>query len=256
MNEVSKRENKLVELLLLMAENYIKTGAEVWRVEDVLVRLALAYDVKEVNVFVITSCIFLTLTYDDGQIMSQIKRVKRGSMDLRKMDQLNSLSRIVCKEKLSLADFEERLLQIIDQKENRKELLIGCMLTAGAFGLFFGGTLIDIIISSLVGIIVCLLQIYIEPICMNSVVYKYVGSFITGIIICVLSKIVVIAHRDIIMIADIMILIPGVMFTNSLRDVLLGDTLSGMLRFVEATLLASAVVLGFITAMFLFGGNL
>ncbi len=248
--------SKLIKLLLLMGENYIKSGAEIWRVEDMLSRVGYAYGAKEVNAFVITSCIFLTITYSDGHIETQTKRIKRGATDLRKLEWLNSLSRKICKDKISLTDFEKELLTIISRKEDEKELFIGSILIGGAFALFFGGNVVDIILSALVGIIVCLLQIYVEPLCMNAIAYKFVGSFITGTIISMITKFVSGAHQDIIMIADIMILIPGIMFTNSLRDVLLGDTLSGILRFVEAALLACAVVVGFVASMFLFGGKL
>lgn len=37
------------------------------------------------------------------------------------------------------------------------------------------------------------------------------------------------AHMDKIMIGDIMLLIPGLMSTNAIRDVLIGDTLSGII---------------------------
>lgn len=47
------------------------------------------------------------------------------------------------------------------------------------------------------------------------------------------------------MIGDIMLLIPGLMSTNAIRDVLIGDTLSGIIRLIAALLLAAALALGF-----------
>ena len=55
------------------------------------------------------------------------------------------------------------------------------------------------------------------------------------------------------MIGDIMLLVPGIMFTNAIRDMLLGDTLSGLLRFCEAVLLAGMMAMGFIAAIWLAG---
>ena len=98
------------------------------------------------------------------------------------------------------------------------------------------------------------MQKYIEPICMNSMVFKFVGCFFTGLITCFLAYLIPQCHQDILTIAEVMLFIPGVMFTNSLRDTLLGDTLSGALRFIEATLLAGAVVFGFFASMYIFKG--
>ena len=57
-----------------------------------------------------------------------------------------------------------------------------------------------------------------------------------------------------IIIGNIMLLIPGVALTNSLRDVVSGDTMSGLLRFLEAVILAMAIAAGYILASFVMGG--
>lgn len=51
----------------------------------------------------------------------------------------------------------------------------------------------------------------------------------------------------------IMLLIQGLALTNSVRDMLVGHTISGLLRLSESLLLAGALALGFGGAMFLFG---
>lgn len=249
-----EQQSKFVHLLLMMSESYIQCGAEIWRVEDMLNRIGYSYGAKEVNAFVITSSIVLTIRYDDEHIETQTKRIRKGgNTDLGRLEKLNALSRKMCIEKINVDQFEKELNMILNKKEKKIELLLGDIIASGAFALFFGGNIIDVIVAAFVGLIVYFMQIYVEPICMNSIVFKFIGSFITGAIITILASIIFNCHRNVVMIADIMLLIPGVMFTNSLRDALLGDTLSGTLRFIEAMLLASAVVVGFITSIFLFG---
>ena len=53
---------------------------------------------------------------------------------------------------------------------------------------------------------------------------------------------------DNIVIGNIMLMIPGVAITNSLRDMISGDTMSGLLRFAESIIKATAVTLGFVIA--------
>ena len=50
---------------------------------------------------------------------------------------------------------------------------------------------------------------------------------------------------DMISIGNIMLLIPGIPLTNSLRDMFSGNTISGLLRFSEAILLALTIAFGF-----------
>ena len=53
-------------------------------------------------------------------------------------------------------------------------------------------------------------------------------------------------------IGNIMLLIPGIAFTNSLRDLFSGDTITGLIRCMESVLLAFVVGLGFTAANLLF----
>ena len=49
-------------------------------------------------------------------------------------------------------------------------------------------------------------------------------------------------------IGNIMLLIPGVALTNSLRDMFSGNTISGLMRFIESILLALTIAFGFALA--------
>ena len=59
---------------------------------------------------------------------------------------------------------------------------------------------------------------------------------------------------DFIIISNIMTLIPGIGLTNSLRDLFVGDSISGVLRLIEAAILALAIACGYIVVSFIFGG--
>ena len=50
---------------------------------------------------------------------------------------------------------------------------------------------------------------------------------------------------DMISIGNIMLLIPGIPLTNSLRDMFSGNTISGMMRFLEAIIMALVIAFGF-----------
>lgn len=53
-------------------------------------------------------------------------------------------------------------------------------------------------------------------------------------------------HYDKIIIGNIMLLIPGLAFCNGLRDLIVGDTISGGLSLCNALLCALAIALGFV----------
>jgi uncharacterized membrane protein YjjP (DUF1212 family) len=91
---------------------------------------------------------------------------------------------------------------------------------------------------------------------MNQIFVKVVASFLVSLAAIALTN----AHwgqdANKIIIGNIMLLIPGIALTNSLRDMISGDIMSGMLRFFDAILVAAAIAAGYILAAQLMGGSL
>ena len=59
-----------------------------------------------------------------------------------------------------------------------------------------------------------------------------------------ISGIGLVPNVDASVIGTLMLLVPGVLFTNAMRDIIFGDTNSGVSRIVEALLIATAIALG------------
>jgi uncharacterized membrane protein YjjP (DUF1212 family) len=56
-----------------------------------------------------------------------------------------------------------------------------------------------------------------------------------------------------IIVGNVMLLIPGMLLTNSIRDIFSGDTLSALMNFCNAFLLASLIAFGFALPIFIWG---
>lgn len=241
---------QFVDILIKMADAMLKCGAEIYRAEDTLHRIADAYGAEETEVFAITSNIWITLKMPGKDAFSQSKRISTfGSHDFEKLERLNALSRKVCAEQTDLDEFEDEIAAILKPEDKRLRLIIGSVLATSGFALFFDGSAAEAVIAGLIGILVYLLQTFLGPICSNRMFHQLATAFITGIITCVVVRLIPGVHMDRIMVGVIMLLIPGIMFTNSMRDMLLGDTLSGSLRLVEAFLLAMLLTLGLLAAI-------
>jgi uncharacterized membrane protein YjjP (DUF1212 family) len=75
--------------------------------------------------------------------------------------------------------------------------------------------------------------------------------------VCILTHYIGLGHHvEMIMIGNIMLLIPGVLMTNSFRDFISGDMISGLLHFSEAIITAICIAAGFIFSKILLGGIL
>jgi len=88
----------------------------------------------------------------------------------------------------------------------------------------------------------------------NRVFSSILASFVVSAAAFLAQWVGLASHADHIVIGNIMLLIPGAALTNSLRDMISGDTMSGILRFMEACIVALAIASGYILAGFVLGG--
>ena len=247
-------EYKLLHLLLDMGEMMMCSGGEVRRVENTLSLMGKAYGATETNVLVITASIVLTMKFSDGNLITESRRVEApGSNKLWRLEGLNALSRKCCEQPLPIEELEVEIKNC-KQPTNLWKFYLGSALAAGAFAVFFGGNIFDGIFAALVALLVCLFQRKLSHIFPNNIIFNVVCSFVVGVLICFATKLIPIVSTDMGIIGVIMLLIPGIAFTNSMRDILVGDTISGIMRLIESLLWAAGLAIGFMLAILLVGG--
>ena len=137
-----------------------------------------------------------------------------------------------------------------------RSLISGSALVTAGFCLFFGGSLRDAAAAAVMGVVIMLVEMIVERTESNSLVVNFIVSLIAGIVAILLVKAGLGVDKDTIMIAGIMILIPGIALTNAVRDMLAGEQATGLLRFTNALLVSAAIAGGFALAIILLGGAL
>lgn len=250
--------DKLLQSILDVGEEMIVCGAEVSRVEDSIERMCESYGAPydRINVFIITSNIQVTLETPDGRILTQIRRLIRHGTNFDRLDYLNALSRYICEHKPDYDELQERLNEVMSRPEPRRLLKIfGAVIIAASFTVFFGGNWMDSIAAGFVGLVIVLMELYLASREPNQIIYNFVVSFVSGVTALLLTKIGLGDNVDKIMIGGIMLLIPGIAMTNSVRDMLIGDIMSGWLRLLSALLIAGAIACGFALSIILIGGG-
>ena len=120
---------------------------------------------------------------------------------------------------------------------------------SGSFAVFFGGSVWDGFAAAVLGALICLLQLRLDRTEINTVARNLLVSFLIGVAAELLTAAIPALHMDKILIGDIMLLIPGLAMTNAVRNVLLGNTISGLVRLADSLLWAGSLAGGFMIAM-------
>ncbi|MCM1184529.1 MAG: threonine/serine exporter family protein [Roseburia sp.] len=245
-----------LECALDIGESMLRTGAEILRVESTIMRICQTYGDGIVDVFTILSLIIVSWHPEGGRNITQSRRIYSYETDLEKLEELNALSRYICDKKPSYAEIKEGVNEIMCRRKKRfsKSRLAGYVLVSSAFAVFFGGNLRDGLAAGLVGIVLYLWDMLFAKGSRNRVVYSLIISVVAGLA-CILSVAAGIGvNTDKIMIGSIMLLIPGINLMNSLRDMMSGDIITGILRLAEALMMAVAIAAGFGLAIMALGG--
>lgn len=120
------------------------------------------------------------------------------------------------------------------------------------FLFMFGGVASDCWIAILAGgsafLTFSLVQRYIQ--------IKFFSEFVAAAVVITIaaacSKLGLATNQNIITIASVMPLVPGILITNAIRDLLAGELLAGMSRGVEAALTAFAIGAGVAIVLLIF----
>lgn len=238
--------------MLDIGEAMLASGADVHTVESTLTRMGKAYGAYKMNTLVITAVIIVTVTLPDDVEKTLSRRIAdEGTTDFDRLEALSDLCEDCIEHPIPAKEIRSRLGRIMGKKMPNLFLYLGGAMSAGGFAVFFGGTLIDGVVSAVIALIVCAALKYFRPITPNTIVFNYVTALLTGLVICLAAKVIFQLSIDMAIIGVIMLLIPGVAMTNATRDMLSGDTISGVMRFVESLLWATALALGFMSALWI-----
>lgn len=229
-----------------IGEQMLLSGAEVHRVEESIKRMCLALGAKRTDVFIITSSMVVTVYGDNGEYFTQTRRVISSGTDYEKLHKLNTLCRKISSGTVAPDDIESEFKAALNAKTYPFWLeCISYSVIAGAFTLFFGGTVAQTAVSLFAGAVVRFVILLCEKTVPSKMFSKFLSCAVATMIAFIAVKLGLIHNVDKVVIGNIMSLIPGIGLTNALRDLFTGDSIAGILRSVEAVLAALAIAAGY-----------
>lgn len=248
----------LMELASELGTRLAVAGAETYRIEESIVRVLAAYGLDS-RVYSVPNSLFITIIVPGELPITQLCRMKNIGTDLDAVEKYNNFSRAICEKK---PDPKVALQWLADTDKARKaysfpKVLFGHVLVACGLCVFYGGAFSDVICAGLCGLFLGLFDNFLGQFNSNAFFQKIASGFAMALFAYILADAGMARNIDTSVIGTLMLLVPGLLFTNSLRDIIFGDINSGVNRVVTAILIASAVALGtaaaWNTAQYLWG---
>lgn len=237
--------NALLELVTDLGYQLGMCGAETYRIEESSNRIMQAYGISA-EAFAIPNCLHVSIETAEGKPMTRMRRIGAHGTDMDSLERFYNLSRRICAETPDPAVAKQWL------KETERSLrqyhylgyLLGNFLGGAGFSILFGGHYIDALLGGICGIIIGVISAFMDKLKANQFFKIISAVFVMACFAYLFDAVQISVNTDAVIIGALMILVPGWLFTNAMRDIIYGDTNSGIHRIVQVFLVAIAIALG------------
>lgn len=237
--------DELLNMVMDIGSQLLINGAEVYRVEESMRCLFQAYSMENCDVFVVPSCIFVTLNTPKGHPLTKIKRISSQTINLDRLEKINYLCRRICRERPEIQKVKREICRLVRQPVyGIGTQTAAYALIAFSFTLFFGGKLTDAVCAWICGAVVKLIDHGMNRLSDHTFLTNMLASAAVVLMVTLMTQAGVADNADRVIIGTLMTLVPGIMITAFMRDIMAGDVLAGLIRFVESLLAAAAIAIG------------
>ena len=181
----------------------------------------------------------------EGKTYSRIMRIRGSSLNLERINRVNDISRRCVRQPMPCEEIMAELVQVREVRNYRPmTVTLAGGFIAMCFTPFFGGSLSDALAAFPIGMATQFLVQKCEQLQINFIVRIISTSVILTSAALFLHQLGIIRNTDSVIIGSLMLLVPGLAITNAVRDSIGGDLLAGIIRAIEACLIAVAIALG------------
>ncbi len=236
---------EVIQIALEAGEILLRSGAETYRVEESITKICTGYG-HSCETFVLPTGIFLTVHSPREESQTFIRRIRiRSINNMDRIDRINSFSRDITEHPLSYGEALQEL-ERIKSSDIYPALakVLSASLMAFAFTILFGGGIIDALIAAGIGLVVYLMNLRMLKSGYFPYLVLFVLGFVSGLLSMASELLYIGGNTFIIIISSVFLYLPGVAMTSGIRDILAGDTVSGLTRLGEAVLTVTAIGMG------------
>ena len=240
-------QNRIMELAYEAGAILLENGAEISRVDETMRRIAGHYGVDDENFFVLSNGIMATAK---GFARTKFIPIKGASLD--KVVAVNQLSREVSEGKCDLEQLESRLKAIRAMRPKPAwEQIAASAFGSAAFCIIFGGGFADSIAAFVAGLVLWVYMLFVGYRHLSRIAGAITGGLLATLLCGVMFRLGLGTHLSNMIIGAIIPLIPGVPFTNGIRDLAHEDYIAGVTRLLDALLTFFCISMGVALAIML-----
>jgi len=238
-------ERQALEAAMEAGHILLENGAEIFRVEETMERICNHFGVATRDFFVLSNGIFTTGGYSGKNQYARVQHIPVRGAQLDRVVAVNQLSREIEEGRYTVEEVRARLEEIRHMPGKPFALqVLASGVGSGTFCYLFGGQLIDSAAAFVAGLILHVFNGMVGAPHMTKIVANICGGALVTLICILCYRAGFGEHLNHMVIGSIIPLVPGVAFTNGIRDIADGDYISGAVRLLDAILVFFSIAIG------------
>lgn len=233
----------ILNTCLLAGKIMMESGSEAYRVEDTMQRIAINSGLHQAESYVTATGIFMTV---NDSSFTQMTQARNRSNNLEKITATNEASRQFAQGKITIQELHQRLA-VIDKDTPEFKFsyrVFAAGISSLTLMLMLNGTLSDAMPAFLLGG----LGYYLSTKIFKRYQIKFINDLFASMALAFLGIVMqrygLITNINSVLIGALMPLVPGVALTSAMRDLFEGHLITGIVRGVEAILVALVIGVG------------
>lgn len=235
----------VMEVAMQAGHILLENGAEIFRVEETIDRICRYYGISSGNAFVLSNGIFATTGSEREQYFARVQHIPVSGVHLNRVAAVNQLSREIEEGKYTIEEVRHclDLIRTMPGKTKRMQILASGI-GSGCFCYLFGGDFTDSAAALLAGLCLYVFVLNVSAPHLSKIMGNIMGGALVTFLCMMMFHMGFGNHLDKMIIGAIIPLIPGVAFTNAIRDIADEDYISGSVRMLDALLVFFCIALG------------
>lgn len=243
----------LLDYLIELGTALMSAGCPTHRLEDLLVTVA-EHHGHQLDVFSVPTGLFVGLRTPEGEpSLTTMVRVREWKHDLHLLSALDEVVNDVADEKLDIAAARQRIREVIKSPRpwSRAEQLVASGLGSAGAAVSLGGGWTDALLASCGGVVLRAIMLLLSEVSAVRTLESFVGGIVAGATAWVATQLSPGSLREVLILAIIVQLLPGLTLTTGLAELSTRNLVAGTARLMHAgiTLLSLAFGIAIVVSL-------
>ncbi|MDD6302730.1 MAG: threonine/serine exporter family protein [Bacillales bacterium] len=248
----------IVNFATRLGREMLSCGANLERVNLTIESICKHYGITDIGLHSLSVMISLSITDQYGNSASKIVKVPSLSLNMEKLKELSALAKKVAHETPNVKCLDSLLDETLNKVKIHPNYVIylGYLIAMMALARLFGGSWQDIIVALLNTALLVGLKLLFSKITLNRVITNFFSMFSVGVIAGLLCKVGFVQNFYVVVLTNAFFLIPGIPMINSVRSMICGNEMNGLVELFKVIIESLTIVAGVAASYFLFENHI